>query len=364
MSDIIWKQLDGYSRYEISNTGLVKNIKTDKLISGSISQNYICVTLYPDKGKQKSLRLHRLVAQLFCPNKNNYNLVVNHKDGNTMNNIASNLEWTTTRQNTQHAVNIGKLVGRNNEKSVRRICLQTDEIKEYPSIKDAYKNTKTIKHSSYIVNVCSGRQQTAGGYKWEYVKEKTIIPVQEGKTINKYTNYLVTPEGKIYNKYRKRFIHPYKNAAGYLIIDLHGDEYDFNKNHTIYTRKRNSKRKKFRVHRLVAEYFIENPDPTTYTEVNHKNKDRTDNRIENLEWVSSAQNLQHAHNKTIVQYTKDWKFIEIYYSLNDASVKTGVGIGNISSCLRLGKTRTAGGFRWLYCNRQIFDNGLTYIFVE
>ena len=65
---IIWKVLDGYSRYEISNSGLVKNIKTGALY-GSMSQGYICVTLYPDTGKQKAFRLHRIVATLFCEKK-------------------------------------------------------------------------------------------------------------------------------------------------------------------------------------------------------------------------------------------------------------------------------------------------------
>lgn len=343
----IWKQLEGYSRYEISDTGLVKNLKTGKFILGSISQGYVCVTLYPDEGKQKAQRLHRVVAKLFCPNDNNV-VIVNHLDGNPLNNNASNLEWTTARKNTQHAAALGKLSGgKTNSKSVRRICLQTGEIKEYTSITNAQEDTETITHSA-IVNVCSGRHQTVGGYKWEYINPEIPIDINsvDGKEILGYTNYLITSEGKIYNKRSKRFLHPSTNQAGYLIIDLHGDEYDDTKDHTIYSRKRFSKRKKFRVHRLVAEYFIPNPTPELCVEVNHKNRIRTDNRVENLEWVTGAQNLQHAHNKAIEQYTLDKVFVKSYTSLTEAGKETGINVKIISAGLRRGFT--AGKFRWKY----------------
>ncbi len=360
-----WRKLDGYSRYEISNTGLIKNILTNKLITGSVSQNYVYVTLYPDIGKQKPLRLHRLVATLFCPNENNYT-VVNHKDGNTMNNNADNLEWVTSRQNTQHAATIGKIVAVNH-RPVRRICPQTGETVEYPSVTAAYKNNADIvKHLTYIINVCSGRQKMTGGYMWEYVDsgETDIVP-RDGKIITGYTNYLITLEGKIYSKKSRKFINPSINNTGYLIIDLNGDEYDKTKELSSYTRKRTAKRKKFRVHRLVAEYFIPNPNPKLCIEVNHKNKIRTDNRVENLEWVTRQQNLGHAHNKVVYQFTKEWELVGKYSSLNEAAQKTGINCKNISSSLCKGYPYTANGFYWTYMEPKIIcENGVRYIILD
>ena len=57
-------------------------------------------------GDGKTFQVHRIIAQLFIPNKNNYSQV-NHKDGNKLNNKRSNLEWVTPSQNIKHAFKLG-----------------------------------------------------------------------------------------------------------------------------------------------------------------------------------------------------------------------------------------------------------------
>ena len=59
--------------------------------------------------------------------------------------------------------------------------------------------------------------------------------------------------------------------------------------------KKNNKRKCFKIHRLVAEAFIENDDPINKTTVNHIDGDRSNNRVDNLEWLSYSDNLEHAY---------------------------------------------------------------------
>ena len=341
------KQLKNYRNYQIFDDGKIKNIKTDKFIKGTINE-YLTVTLYPDKDSnliKKSLRVHRIVAELFCENPNNYD-IVNHINGNKLDNRASNLEWTTIYLNAQHASQNG-LIKPVNYREVYRICPKTKDKVKYQSVTEAFQYNKDIlKYDSYIIAVCSGKQKTAGGFIWKYVTNFENVEKPDGKIINGYENYLITSSGKIYNIKSGKFIKPSLNKAGYLIIDLHSSEYDKNRYKSKYTRQRNSKRKKFRVHRLVAEYFLENDNPTKKVEVNHKNKNRQDNDYKNLEWVTSLENLQHAHNKPVIVCDENGYFLNIFESLIDASKETQLNQKTISHALR--KEKMHGGYIWKY----------------
>ena len=98
----IWKDIKDYEGYyEISSYGNVRNVKTKKILIGDQNNaGYRRVTLYtPIK---KRFFIHRLVAQHFCEGYQE-NLVVNHKDGNKLNNHYDNLEWVTRSENDLHA---------------------------------------------------------------------------------------------------------------------------------------------------------------------------------------------------------------------------------------------------------------------
>lgn len=121
--------------------------------------------------------------------------------------------------------------------------------------------------------------------------------------------------------------------------------------------------KKYLVHRLIALTFIDNVD--SYCVVNHKNGIKNDNRMENLEWVTSSENIKHAYNsglkrklfgkehpnsKSVYQIDKNSnEILNKYQSIDEA--KSITGIKHIS-CVCLGKRKTAGGYIWRYVNEN------------
>ncbi|MGM9882000.1 MAG: NUMOD4 domain-containing protein [Bacilli bacterium] len=91
----IFKVIQEFPSYQISNLGRIKNSKGELINIGKRISNsgYIQVRLHKDK-KYYYRYIHRLIAQTFMPNPNNYR-TVNHKDGNKKHNVLSNLEWAS-----------------------------------------------------------------------------------------------------------------------------------------------------------------------------------------------------------------------------------------------------------------------------
>lgn len=126
-----------------------------------------------------------------------------------------------------------------------------------------------------------------------------------------------------------------RNADSYYVVNL----------------RKNGRSHVMAVHVLVAMAFIDNPNnlPT----VNHKDGNKHNNTVENLEWVSYGENnmhalqmgLRHPRGTEIIQMDKQGHLIATYCSVCEASRQTGIGRGVISQCVN-GRIRSAGGYVW------------------
>lgn len=132
---------------------------------------------------------------------------------------------------------------------------------------------------------------------------------------------------------------PYKSTGGYLQVNL----------------RKNGGFKPKLIHRLVAIAFI--PNKNNLPEVNHKDEDKENNNVENLEWCTSKYNanygmrnqkmVENKRNTSVNQYDKDGNFIKNWRSLSDACEEYGA---DISSMIRVckGKQKTCVGYKWKY----------------
>lgn len=161
----MYKVINGFDNYAVSEQGHIKNIKTGHiLIGGTDSTGYKIVTLRKNN-KNYTKTVHQLVAIAFIDNPNNLPLV-NHKDENKQNNNVNNLEWCNYQYNNTYGT---CLIRRSQTRSKKVYQFDTNNnlIDVFESIKSAEIITGINRNN--ITTVCKGKRQTAGGYKWQYV---------------------------------------------------------------------------------------------------------------------------------------------------------------------------------------------------
>jgi hypothetical protein len=250
----------GILGYKITKDGRVWSDKSSMFLKTRVCNGYNTIIL-----NKIHYTIHRLIAKNFIPNPEN-KPYVNHIDCNKLNNRIENLEWVTQEENcAAHNQPIS------HPKRVLQINSEGNVINSYNSIKEASEAIGLTPSS--ITKVVTGKNQTAGGYKWKYENEdddnvnNEDIDLTNCKNVQGHKKYIIFPDGKVYNLVRKTFLKPIKNKNG----------------HTYITISSNNTKKNHYIHTLVAEHFLENPE--NKKTIHHINGIRDDNRLENLKWV-------------------------------------------------------------------------------
>lgn len=184
---------------------------------------------------------------------------------------------------------------------------------------------------------------TRGDYM-EEIKNKNVYT----KPVKGNSRYIAYSDGRIYDTKREKFIPYHTRESKYQTCTI-GD-------------------KTWLVHRVIASTFI--PNPESKPQVNHIDGDKTNNSVENLEWCTAKENIQHSRDtglmntevarsvlnkkqsKPVKQIDKDTgEVIAVYPSISVAEANTGARAQKITVVCQ-GKRNTAGGFNWEYVNPE------------
>lgn len=162
-----WKKVNGFTRYEVSNMGNVRNIHTKEPKAIRRTKTGYCITDLKENGKKKTAYVHRLVAEAFVTNA--FSLpCINHIDENKANNRADNLEWCTAEYNNRYGTHNEKIKAtktRTQGKKVAQVDVGSGEILNvFDSITEAAKAVNLTKQA--IGWAIAKSTHTAGGFRW------------------------------------------------------------------------------------------------------------------------------------------------------------------------------------------------------
>lgn len=335
----VWLTLrfQNFPKYEVSTFGRIRYAERKNILKGfKDRQGYLCVKIADHENIRRNKYIHILVAIAFIPNPEGKK-TVDHRDRIRDNNYVENLRWATQEEQTAN---------RSEFQVQSRAIYQYSEngalIRRWDSVVEAAQSFGVTR--SNIASACNGHHKTAVGYIWRYCDQIDILDGEEWRPIP-YPEY---PDVQASSFGRIKFPH------GKISFGQDSDEYK-----RVTLTHFNTKRKKsVFIHRLVAAaFFGRNDDPNVV--VNHKDGNKGNNRVDNLEYVTHKENAEHAqqlglvgpledqYKRKVAQFDLNGNLIAEYESITRAAEQLGLNrqsIGRACSGIYL----TSGRYKWKF----------------
>ncbi|GEM_PF-490646 len=158
----VYKTIDGYD-YEVSNVGQIRSVRTGRILKQNIDRYGYYQVCLSKNGIKKMFRVHRLVAQAFIPNPNDYP-EVNHKDECKTNNRIDNLEWCTSKYNLNYGTR-NKRAAKAMSKAVEQLDKTGNVLAAYPSANEVQ---RVLGFSQGTISLACREGVKRYGYYWKY----------------------------------------------------------------------------------------------------------------------------------------------------------------------------------------------------
>ncbi len=328
-------------RWQVSSLGRVRTSVGKVYFPSSNASGYRSVCIL-----RKRYPVNRLVALNFKLPRVASQTQVNHKNLDTCDDSLPNLEWASPSENIQHSfqTNLNRKSGA--PKKSKPVCGRKygsdDEWVEYESASDASRSLGVDVGS--VSACCSRRRPQAKGYEFRFgpPTEPEVMPGEEWRSVQGSKSF-VSSFGRVRNK-SGVVSTPSPQKDGYVRVKVDGT--------SLY------------IHRLVAVSFgLAKEDGQD--QVNHKDGNRSNNVVENLEWVTGSQNIQHSYETNLSRkssapkrskpvcgrrYGSDDEWVE-YESVRKAALLLSLDKRRVSNCCTK-RVKQTGGYEFEFVEQE------------
>jgi len=260
MSDLV------LSTYDISSVGRIRNIKTGEMLKLQLRQGYQTIHLGTDIETRKFFLVHRLVAAMFIPNTE-HKPTVDHINRIRDDNRVENLRWADASEQSANQTTTPARTYRS-----IRVYFTDNTFKVFARREEI---TKELKLTKYHISDSIRLGKVVNGYLCKYDDLYCLLDEQWKKMIRDDSEEIwASTKGRIYLSRAIKATKGSTSTSGYKIVSA------------LY----NGKMRGVSVHRLIMEVYNGSSD----LQVNHKDGNKLNNCLENLEYVTPSENIKHA----------------------------------------------------------------------